>query len=207
MTYIRLHPPETRELRVRLSKQSTLDVLREYREQDPIALVFASGCAPGGGWRASAAGQEEDLCRQTKLGSLLESPAAERFYVENRLADAFGTDWCIYAAGVSVHHETWQASFVVCAAPNARLIGAVPDRESRLRQTLNRRAARIVDIARRHVHSVLILGAWGCGNHRNDPEHVIDAFAAALDSTLFEEVIFALPDPDMYERFRRLTAV
>ena len=65
--------------------------------------------------------------------------------------------------------------------------------------TLTSRAARILAIGADRGHRTLLLGAWGCGVFRNDPEHVAGAFAAWLASDefrgAFDRVVFAVYDP------------
>ena len=57
----------------------------------------------------------------------------------------------------------------------------------------------VLAIARENKHRNLLLGAWGCGVFKNDPNMVADAFGAWLESPTFQgcfdRVVFAVYDP------------
>ena len=67
---------------------------------NPIALDFASGTNPGGGWRSQQQGtQEESLCRRSNLGLLLEGkkypiPCDGALHPQRNNNKRF--DWCSY---------------------------------------------------------------------------------------------------------------
>jgi uncharacterized protein (TIGR02452 family) len=55
---------------------------------------------------------------------------------------------------------------------------------------------RILDIAADNAHKDLVLGAWGCGVFRNDPEEIARLFKLLLATDfdgVFENVVFAVP--------------
>lgn len=95
----------------------------------PLALNFANGIYPGGGFLGGARAQEEVLCRSSALyQTLVDDP----MYEEHRrrpLPDS--TDWAIYSPDVPVFrmddgtalHHPWLLSFITCAAPYAPVIG------------------------------------------------------------------------------------
>jgi uncharacterized protein (TIGR02452 family) len=52
-------------------------------------------------------------------------------------------------------------------------------------------------IAAGHGHDTAVLGAWGCGVFRNDPEMIAELFRAAFDGRfrgVFGRVAFAVLD-------------
>ena len=59
-------------------------------------------------------------------------------------------------------------------------------------------ASFILATAEAYGHSTLILGAWGCGVFRNNPDHVADAFLAHLESPRFRSS-FARVDFAVFE--------
>jgi hypothetical protein len=55
----------------------------------------------------------------------------------------------------------------------------------------------VLAIARAYGYSALVLGAWGCGAFRNDPQRTATDFRHALEGDLsgaFSEVVFAVTD-------------
>ncbi|GAA1006235.1 TIGR02452 family protein [Streptomyces thermogriseus] len=171
-------------------------------------LNFASARNPGGGYLGGARAQEEDLCRTSLLHPcLLEAPD---YYAAHRASpDLLYSHRVIWSPAVPVHRddrgellpEPYPVSFLTCPAPNA---GEVLRRDAgaggKIARTLRERAGLILAVAARHRVRELVLGAWGCGVFRNDPEHVADAFHAhlAADSgayrNVFAKVVFAVRD-------------
>jgi uncharacterized protein (TIGR02452 family) len=74
-----------------------------------------------------------------------------------------------------------------------------PDRVDMLAATMQHRINSILAIARQRDHRSLVLGAWGCGVFKNDPQDIAQWFHTALiDNPLFigafERVVFAVFD-------------
>lgn len=168
-------------------------------------LNFASARSPGGGFLSGSRAQEEELCRCSALyPSLLAQP---RYYHANKAhPNTLYTDHVIFSMDVpffrrSSNHEPGQpefASVITCPAPN--LMGN--DDQSAdfwldLEEIWKKRWRAVLLVAEKHGVTTLVLGAWGCGAFRNDPEMVADTFLQVwkelnLDGT-FREVIFAIP--------------
>ncbi len=166
------------------------------------ALNFASARKPGGGFLGGAKAQEEDLARASALYACLEP--ARAYYDANRREDStLYTDHVIYSPDVPFFRDDKNAllpdpallSIITAPAPNA---GAIRSEERpKLRPTLERRAAIVLEVAARHNHHTLVLGAWGCGVFANDPTEVASVFRAHLTTTFartFSRVVFAVWD-------------
>ena len=94
----------------------------------------------------------------------------------------------------------YHLSFLTAPAVNAGAIRSnEPHREPLIGSTLAVRIAKILAVAAHHHCAHLVLGAWGCGVFRNDPDQVAGLFASALrdDSRFrnrFATVVFAVLD-------------
>ncbi|MDN3356976.1 TIGR02452 family protein [Actinomadura sp. DC4] len=170
-------------------------------------LNFASARNPGGGYVRGAKAQEEDLCRNALLyPCLLQAP--DYYEAHRASADLLYSDRVIWSPDVPVHRgddgrllaEPYPVSFLTSPAPNAgEELRRDPGARDRIRQALHRRAERVLAVADHHGARRLVLGAWGCGVFRNDPDEVAGAFHAhltaggAFDGT-FEQVLFAVWD-------------
>lgn len=172
---------------------------------DPFVLNFASAKNPGGGFLSGSQAQEESLARSSSLYPCLM--AHFDMYTFNRgRSSSLYSDWMIYSPVVPVFRDDdgrlldrpYHASFLTAPAVNA---GAVrqnePARAALIDATNRERARKLLWIANRNGHRVLILGAWGCGVFGNDPA----AIAAMFDDLLrgefagcFERVIMAIYD-------------
>ena len=189
--------------------------------EDLVLLNFASAKSPGGGFLGGARAQEEDLARASALYACLIDQR-EYYEVNRACGHAVYTDHLIWSPSVpffrveadALLDRPFSSSVITCPAPNARALARDWDPlayEARLR----RRAGKILAVARAREHRTLLLGAWGCGAFRNDPEQVADAFATWLAESrfakAFERIVFAVWDtrgvnrPAFDGRFARLT--
>jgi len=186
--------------RVQVTNETTFGASRRLVESGlrPLALNFANGIHPGGGFLNGARAQEEVLCRSSALyQTLIDDPMYEE-HRKRPLPDS--TDWAIYSPDVPVFRvddgtefpHPWLLSFITCAAPYAPTVG-----RPRSGDLLQKRIHRVLAIARAYGHSALILGAWGCGAFANDPHRTAMSFRQALEndySGAFSDIIFAITD-------------
>jgi uncharacterized protein (TIGR02452 family) len=132
-TLPRAHRPRAAETRVRVANETTLAAARALREdgRNPLALNFANGVEPGGGFLRGARAQEEALCRASALYATL---VGDQMYEAHRKAPpGESSAWCIVSPDVPVYRADdggtlpapWPCSFVTCAAPYEPAVGAV----------------------------------------------------------------------------------
>ncbi|WP_432113265.1 TIGR02452 family protein [Streptomyces sp. S1] len=191
--------------------ESSLAAARRMTSADPArpvaVLNFASARNPGGGYLNGAQAQEEALCRSSALyATLLRAP---EYYEHHRAdRDVFYSDRVIHSPRVPVFRddrgellaEPFTVGFLTSPAPNAGVVRrTAPERAGRLPAALASRAERVLETAAAAGYRRLVLGAWGCGVFRNDPEQVAGAFRTLLTGDgrfagHFEEVVFAVLD-------------
>jgi uncharacterized protein (TIGR02452 family) len=195
------------ETRVQVVNETTLGASLRLVDRgfQPLALNFANGVQPGGGFLLGALAQEEVLCRSSALYQTL---LGDRMYEEHRkrqLPDS--TDWAIYSPHVPVFRmdngtelpRPWLLSFLTCAAPYAPAIG-----QPKASYLLEQRIHRVLAVAAAYGYAALVLGAWGCGAFANDPRRTAIAFRQALEheySGAFSEVVFAIADWSAERKF------
>jgi len=196
-------------LRVEVTRETTAEAGRRLVQHEGVAHVvglnFASAKNPGGGFKSGAKAQEEDLARCSALYACqLTQP---RYYDANRACGSMlYTDHIIYSPDVpffrddahALLEEPFVYSIITAPAPNAGEAAKRPGESAAVKATLHARARMVLDVARRHEHTHLVLGAWGCGVFRNDPRDVADAFGDWLAGDFrgaFERVVFAVYDP------------
>ena len=193
--------------RVQVSNETTLQAGRRLveRGQRPVALNFANGVHPGGGFLNGARAQEEVLCRSSALWRALVGDPMYEHHRSRPLPDS--TDWVIYSPDVPVFRlddgtpldRPWLLSFMTCAAPYAPAIG-----QPEAGDLLQRRIHRVLEVARAFRHDALVLGAWGCGAFENDPIRTAQDCRRALEgpfSGCFSDVVFAVTDWSPGRRF------
>src|SRR5262245_34768287 len=188
------------ETQVQVKNETTLGASRRLVAlgRRPLALNFANGIHPGGGFLGGARAQEEVLCRSSALHqTLIDDPMYEE-HRKRQLPDS--TDWAIYSPDVPVFRmddgtelpHPWPLSFITCAAPYAPAIG-----QPAAGDLLQKRIHRVLAIARAYGHTTLVLGAWGCGAFENDPRRTATDFRQALESDhrgAFSDIVFATTD-------------
>jgi uncharacterized protein (TIGR02452 family) len=194
-----------RPTRIEVVNASTLDAARTLVDKGHrvAALNFASAKNPGGGFLTGARAQEESLARASGLYAML---LGDPMYDHHRsLRDPLYTTWVIYSPDVPVFRldegqlldEPYCCSFLTSPAVN---VGALHHRDRRgdeIRRVMHERVERVLAVAAMHGHEVLVLGAWGCGVFRNDPQEIAELFRAALAGRFrgaFTHVVFAVLD-------------
>jgi uncharacterized protein (TIGR02452 family) len=167
----------------------------------PVALNFASARHPGGGFLGGARAQEESLCRASGLYPCINGNAMYRHHAP--MPGGFYTNYAIYSPDVPILKddegelldEPYLCGFVTSPAVN---VGAIrgDERES-VRDEMRARVDKVLAIMAGHGHDAAVLGAWGCGVFKNDPELIAELFAKALRgkfSGAFAKVVFAILD-------------
>lgn len=192
---------------VEVTSETTLEAMCRLAGANAVALNFASAKNPGGGFLNGSQAQEESLARSSGLYACLT--ANSEMYESNRAGTTcLYSDHMIYSPRVPVFRndagvlleEPYVVSIMTAPAVNA---GAVrrnePERVPLIRPVLAARLEKLLWVASRHGHRILILGAWGCGVFRNDPAMIADIFAEALGAGgqfagWFDRVVYAVYD-------------
>lgn len=200
------HPPPAtvRERRtiVEVENETTLagaQMLADAGNQ-VAALNFASAKNPGGGFLSGSQAQEESLARASGLHACLEGSPFYDFHRTQR--DPMYSDRAIYSPQVPVFRDDdgvlleapWPCSFVTAAAVNR---GALEKRRADVGGAMRTRIALVLDVMAAHGHEAVVLGAWGCGVFRNDPNEIAALFREALTTThrgVFARVRFSVLD-------------
>jgi hypothetical protein len=90
------------------------------------------------------------------------------------------------------------SAFITAPAVNAGVVlQRDPSRRREIRSTMATRIAGVLGIAALKGHDALVLGAWGCGVFRNDPQEIAELFRDALTGpyrSVFSRIVFAIFD-------------
>jgi len=169
---------------------------------DPVVLNFASAKNPGGGWLHGAKAQEEALARCSGMYECIRNKPM--FYNNNIIQDdEYYTDGIIYSPKVPFFRsetlelldKPFELSVITAPAPDLWSMTEEDLDDEKVKETLERRAMKILQVAQKHGHKAVVLGAWGCGFFKNDPKEVVDAFMKALDELAgFKRVSFPIYD-------------
>ena len=200
-------PPAFSETHVQVVNETTMQAGKRLIAggRRPLALNFANGIQPGGGFLNGARAQEETLCRSSALYLSLEDDPMYAVHAERPRPDS--TDWAIFSPSVPFFRsddgselpEPWCLDILTCAAPYAPGVGW--DESAEL---LRLRILRVLAIAQSMAFDSMVLGAWGCGAFHNDPATVALDFRTALVgdfSGAFDHVVFAITDWSVDRRY------
>lgn len=223
---------------VNVTSERTLEAAKRLTEKHSgkriAVLNFASATNPGGGVTKGSSAQEEALCRCSTLYPCLKTDDLwKKYYSMHRAKNSvLYTDACIYTPGVIAlksdtafpqtvpKNERFTVDVITCAAPNLREKPynsmnpghgeAVRVTAAQLLDIHKRRGSHILDIAAANGADAVVLGAFGCGAFRNDPNVVARAYKEILPEykNVFDEIVFAVycspKDTGNFDTFRRV---
>lgn len=162
-------------------------------------LNFASYKNPGGMFVNGSSAQEESLCHESTLYNVL-LPFKDSFYKKNNelLNRGLYTDRALYSPDVAFIKDGKfiKADVITCAAPNFS-VSLKYNRFSYAENivALTSRIRFVLDIASENKVDTLVLGAWGCGVFKQQPQDVARIFLSELSRGYgISKVVFAVPD-------------
>lgn len=185
------------ETEIILINTDTVSAFNSLKEDDIMVLNFASYKHPGGGYIKGMMAQEESLCHNSNLYQVLSS-FERSYYAWNNLHlnGGFYLNRALYSPGIVMGNG--KCNVLTCAAPNASRMKRYKTREEeKNRLALVSRVLFLLNIAAVNKQETLILGAYGCGVFKQNPEEVAKLFWYCLNNThkgVFKRVIFAIPD-------------
>lgn len=170
----------------------------------PAVLNFASAKNPGGGFINGAMAQEESLAASGCLYKTLL--AHEEYYHQNRACGTMMyTDHAIYSPEVvffrdgrfDLLEEPVTASVLTLPAVNMGQVILKGEDIIQAQRVMRRRMLLALAIFAKQGCQHLVLGAYGCGVFRNDPQKVAkwwDELLSAYFPHTFESIVFAVLD-------------
>lgn len=169
--------PETR-----VQNCSTVEGLRLLSTEGKTAigvLNFASAKNPGGGFLNGAKAQEESLAISSTLYPTLITK--EEYYRENRAhRSMMYLDYGIYSPGVVFFRDEKlcltatpvKASVLTLPAVNMGQVRLKGEDVAEAKRVMHRRMKLALGIFAEQQAKHLVLGAYGCGVFRNDPDEI-----------------------------------
>ena len=224
---------------IKVTNRDTFTAAKEYaniinstNEGFVGVLNFASSTNPGGGVTKGSTAQEECLCRCSNLYLTLyqEKCIREYYNVNKKYMSNLGSDAIIYSRNIYVFKDKnynmlpvkdrFYVDVLTCAAPNLREnprnqynTDASEEKltltDEELYNIHVKRARNILNVAIKNEDDYLILGAFGCGAFRNNPEIVAKAYKDVLQDYMycFKVIDFAIIDgkySNNHEIFKRV---
>ena len=189
----------------RVVNQSTVQAIVELAREgySPAVLNFASAKNPGGGFLGGAMAQEEALAASSGLYSTLL--LHETYYSVNRSCGTMMyTHHAIYSPDVVFFRDgrfdllerPVTASVLTLPAVNMGQVLLKGEDADRAKQVMKDRMRLCLVIFAKQKDTHLILGAYGCGVFRNDPEEVAGWWKELLEvegyGRFFREIVFAV---------------
>lgn len=214
--------------KVIVTTSSSFDAARKYN--NVAVLNFASSINPGGGVVHGSFAQEECLCRcSTLYRCLTDDKMMDLFYTPHReKISPLHNDDIIYTPGVviiksdayNMLYKEHTVNVITCAAPNLREHQAkkynnekslsVKISDDELLKLHEKRGRAILEVARYYNNENVILGAFGCGAFKNNPEVVAHAYKNILHefNHSFKTIEFAVYcskfESENYKVFKRI---
>ena len=215
------------------SYQAAMRLAAENEGCRIAVMNFANAFQAGGGVVKGAGAQEECLCRTSTLYPLLyRRTLRDTFYKHHKtLNTPKASDALVYTEDVVIcktdedlprrmPREQWvNVDVITVAAPDLRdksnhyaplVDGGACMNNAELFGYHVKRAIHVLTCAAAQGADILVLGAFGCGAFRNDPEVVARAYKTALVEfpKVFKKIEFAVycspADTKNYETFSRV---
>jgi uncharacterized protein (TIGR02452 family) len=200
------------EIKFEINNETTLNAANRLVNQQGfdkvLCLNFASAKNPGGGFLNGSQAQEESLARATGLYPCIAQMT--QMYEENRYyCSCLYLDDMIYSPQVPVIRDDddklldkpFLVSILTVPAVNAGAVRKNGKKQeiNKIESTMLQRTEKLLSVAAVNDYKVLVLGAWGCGVFKNNPDDVARYFHYHLlenpkFSGLFEKVVFAVLD-------------
>ena len=196
-----------KEAEILVSHKRTFEAAKPYADEGKSVCVlnFANAFNPGGGVVLGANAQEESLCRTSTLYPAIsdDKMMTEYYHPHRHNCTPLSNGDLIYTPNVTVFktdtsmptilpQEQWyDVNVITCAAPDLRS-DFISDQE--LEQLHQKRAKRIIETSISYNNDVLILGAFGCGAFRNNPQIVSLVYKNVVQNYLnaFDTIEFAI---------------
>lgn len=168
-----------------------------------MCLNFASAKNPGGGFINGAEAQEESLARTSALYET-QLQAQDYYKIHRAMESCFYTDMMIYSPKVPVFRKDKGellpkpvlCNFITSPAVNAGVVKRQePERAYEIFGAMDVRTDKMLALSLKQGNETLILGAWGCGVFKNDPQEIADLFKKYLHGKYknkFKRVVFAI---------------
>lgn len=214
----------TERTQVNVTMERTYQAAMRLHKEDPDARIavmnFANAFHPGGGVAMGAGAQEECLCRTSTLYPVLDCPEMRSAFYQyhSRLNTPKASDSLAYSKGVIIcktdedlpkrmPKKDWlTVDVITIAAPDLRaksnvyvpvVNGGTFMNAAELFGYHVKRAIHLLTCAAANEANALVLGAFGCGAFRNDPEVVARAYRTALQEfpKVFRKITFAVYCP------------
>jgi len=201
---------ENKETEIKVTNETTLNAakrLKQIEDYEKVAcLNFASAKNPGGGFLNGSSAQEESLARSSALYPCIKQK--KEMYDENKKYDsALYLDYMIYSPEVPVFREDsgslldnpYKVSMITAPAVNAGVVRSreSKENENKIEKKMKYRIEKILSIALINKNRALVLGAFGCGVFRNNPEDVADYFRQFVKederfNSYYDKIVFAV---------------
>lgn len=184
-----------------------------------VVLNFASAKNPGGGFLGGSQAQEESLARSSALYASLQM--VPEFYEHHRgLGTSLYSDAMILSPDCPIIRDDdgqlldppHVATFITSPAPNAGAIRTNQPRElDQIPAVLQRRSELVLALAAAYGYRTIILGAWGCGVFRNNPQTIAETFMTHLNgdwANRFARIVFSVydtsPTQEIFQAFEEV---
>ncbi len=212
--------------KIEVIDKDSVSAIFQYKDKPSLAVLnFASFKHPGGGYINGTHAQEECLCEESFLYNVLRH-FENTWYKENLkyTNNSLYADRGLYTPNILFErpildsHKKAKCGVLTVACPNWKSYQENCLKENRQpiedanMKALRDRCKFILKIAKRQHIKTLILGAFGCGVFKQNPEDVANIFKEFLETYDYglTHVVFAIPKfnnqskTDNLEAFKRV---
>lgn len=195
---------------IEIKSETTYDAIRRLQGYSNFIAVlnFASYFNPGGGFMKGAYSQEETLCQVSGLYPILKYNPIYHERRQDKDTPVFYKSQIIYSPMVPFAPDDSDEpgapitiDVISCAAPNCNRIPMSKKKE--LEKIIYERLEACMVLPYQYGCETLILGAWGCGVFKNDPQMIANTFSTLIRKygNAYKRIVFAIPMEDTKQIF------
>lgn len=184
---------------VRVVEKDSLEVCQELN--NPFVLIFASAKKPGGGVRNGANAQEEAVFRKSNLSKII-SELEPLYPLDYKTTNVIYIKDCEYLIDENENILEKPIKFSAGIIPALNMNTFNGSNEDFEIITYNKIVS-ILNCARENGHKDIVLGAFGCGVFKNNPQVIAELFAQILPCYNFKNIVFAVLG-DNYNTFKEI---
>jgi len=188
---------------IQVIDSDSVSALNLYKFNNPCVLNMASSKNPGGGVEKGSSAQEESLFRCSNLYHI-----SKDFYPLKDNEALYSTNVSFVKDKYYSWMRTITCDVITIAAPNLNY-GGLPKNYEQTEEYINLIKNKIRLMLSSDTETI-ILGAWGCGVFKNNPETIANLFKDVIsEGTNIKNIIFAVINDnnsvaDNYNIFKKI---
>lgn len=202
---------EEKNTMIEVRNQDVVDTILQSKGKT-LVLNFASARNPGGGFLSGSQAQEEAIAKTSNMYMSIKDVKEYYNNPKHHQSGYYDSD-VIYSSDLKMFKNSYgdevspvPFEMVTSCAVNVKSLKEVD--KKRIEEEMIERIENIFELAIRQDVETFIVGAWGCGVFKNEPEDIATFFSKVMKNERYknkiDHIIFSIfKDENMIEIFKQ----